>query len=135
MTEPDFKDISADGDSIDIRYIKAGGKWTASVLGIRSSILDRRKRERRKRRERAIRSAAELAAGLVLGIVAMAVADTATTSLNLRLGIAVAVCIAGVLAEWGVRVAAHKARRRDLSTRSERRNLSNRLRNRRWGRG
>lgn len=84
---------------------------------------------------RAGRGTVELAAGLVLGIVAMAVADSVTTSLNLRLAIAVAVCVTGVLAKWGVRVATRRARRRDPSTRSQGRNPSNRVPNGRDRRG
>lgn len=77
----------------------------------------------------------ELAAGIALGLVAMAVADGVTTSLNLRLGIAVAVCVAGVLAEWGVRVAAYRACRRNPSTDSQAHNLSIRAPKRRFRRG
>lgn len=67
-------------------------------------------------RSRMGRGAVEIVAGAALGIVAMAVADSATTSVNLRLLVAVTVCVAGVVAEWGLRHAAHKVRNTNQSS-------------------
>lgn len=84
---------------------------------------------------KALRNAAEIIAGIALGITALAVTDTVTTSANTRLLVAVLIIIAVVYAEWGVRHAVHKARRGNLSRNSQTHNLSRRELNRRFRRG
>ena len=143
MSEPDTnardEAASTDGDTIDIRFVKAGGKWTATAPRIRNRAQARRKRTWQRRRRKAAMGTVEIVAGIALGIASVAVADTATTNTNARLLIAGLIVIGAVLAEWGVRHAAHKARRRDPSSNSQAHNLSKRglskVLNRRFRRG
>lgn len=128
---------SPDGSTIDLRFRKAAGEWTTTVLAIRNSSRARRQRTRRKARIRAVlQGTAEILAGVVLAIAAVAAAFTTTTSANLRLVIAIPLIIAAVYAEWGLRVAVRRARqRRNPSSGSQAHNLSNRRQNRRSSRG